>query len=236
MNEQAARLYQAAKALKNLTTQAEIARLLNVSSQVVKNWESRGISSRGMIAAQTALGVRADWLRAGEGEMALPPSARHEIALTGDIEAWDDASPSDPDDVEIPFYKEVELAAGRGSQSAVELNHRKLKFAKSTLRTAGVQIENAACALVTGNSMEPRIADGATIGIDRGSTTVKDGKIYALDHGGMLRVKYLYRLPGGGLRLHSENEGEHPDETYSGEQVEEGIRILGRVFWVSQLF
>jgi phage repressor protein C with HTH and peptisase S24 domain len=164
-------------------------------------------------------------------------SAKHDpsLAITGTIAEWDDNTPQDPDDVELPFYKEVELAAGQGAATAVEINHRKLKFSKSTLRAAGVQVDNAVCAIVIGNSMEPSIKDGATVGIDTGRRQVKDGRIYAIDHGGMLRIKYLYRAPGGGLLLHSDNSQEHPDEVYSPAEVEEQIKILGWVFWVSQL-
>lgn len=64
---------------------------------------------------------------------------------------------------------------------------------------------------------------------------VRDGEIYAIDHGGMFRVKYLYRLPGGGLKLASENEEEHPAEVYSANQVQEDIRVIGRIFWWSVL-
>ncbi|MDF5997552.1 hypothetical protein P4050_00565 [Pseudomonas aeruginosa] len=41
--------------------------------------------------------------------------------------------------------------------------------------------------------------NGATIGVDESATRVLDGEIYALEHDGMLRVKYLYRLPAGGM-------------------------------------
>lgn len=151
------------------------------------------------------------------------------------IEGWDSNTPLHPDDVEIPLYKEVEMAAGGGTSHSVEINGRKLRFALSTLRAAGVDPHSAACATVTGNSMERLIMDGATIGIDRSRTQIKDGKIYAIDHCGMLRVKSLYRAPGGGLRLHSENDSEHPDEIYTAEQVASDIKILGWVFWWSQI-
>lgn len=74
--------------------------------------------------------------------------------------------------------------------------------------------------------------DGATIGIDRGTTNIIDGEIYAFDHDGMLRVKYLYRLPGGGLRIRSENDEEYPDEVLNADQMAT-VRILGWVFWWS---
>ena len=70
--------------------------------------------------------------------------------------------------------------------------------------------------------------NGATIGVDKSATRILDGEIYALEHDGMLRVKYLYRLPAGGMRLRSFNTTEHPDEEYSAEQIEtQQIRILG---------
>lgn len=237
MNEEMIRLYAAAKEIAGIGSQAELARRLNVSSQVVKNWESRGISKAGLLAAQEALGCSAEWIQSGADKkrsrfIIKPNEAGYAIQK---LESWDSSTPLDDEDVEIPLYKEVELAAGSGSTHSVEINGRKLRFAKSALRAAGVSPENAACATVTGNSMERLIMDGATIGIDRGRTQIKDGKIYAIDHGGMLRVKYLYRAAGGGLRLKSENDSEHPDETYTADQVTGSIKVLGWVFWWSQI-
>lgn len=164
----------------------------------------------------------------------LAARSKHSAYQLEGMADWDDSTPLDSDDVEIPLFKEVELAAGDGSTHAIEINGRKLRFSKATLKSAGVDIANAACATASGTSMEPRIADGATIGIDRGRTQIRDGKIYAIDHDGLLRVKYLYRMPGGGLRLRSENDAEYPDEHLSPEEAK-SIRVLGWVFWWSVL-
>ncbi len=66
-----------------------------------------------------------------------------------------------------------------------------------------------------GNSMAERIEDGSIVGIDRGLTQVVDGEIYAIEHDGMLRIKYLHRMPGNALRLRSHNSAEHPDEIFA---------------------
>ncbi|MCY1551952.1 HTH-type transcriptional regulator PrtR [compost metagenome] len=50
----------------------------------------------------------------------------------------------------------------------------------------------------------------------------------------MLRVQYLYNLPGGGIRIRSENSDEYPDELLTREDVS-CITILGRVFWWSTI-
>lgn len=151
------------------------------------------------------------------------------------IDVWDDNTPLGPDEVELPFFKEVELSAGKGSAVMLETNGRKLRFGKRTLQRKNIDPDAAGCVPVNGNSMEPVLPDGSTVGVDTACVSVQDGKMYVLDHDGLLRVKLLYRLPGGGLRLRSYNEAEHPDERYEGQYVREHIRIIGKVFWYSVL-
>lgn len=202
--------------------------------------KGRNQTSKKLVQIAQALRVPAEWLSSGAGHEAavaalstnsvLPIEANAE--LIGVMSAWDSSTPLGPDEVAIPLYKEVELAGGHGATEVVEVPGRLLRFAKSTLREAGVDEANAACATIKGRSMERLIMDGATIGIDRGSTYIEDGEIYAFDHDGMLRVKYLYRLPGGAIRIRSENDEEYPDEVLSPDEATH-IRILGWVFWWS---
>ena len=156
------------------------------------------------------------------------------ISLTG-LDLWDDQTPLSNDEVALPFFREVQLSAGHGSSMVQENGGAKLRFAKSTLRKCGVNEGSAACVTVSGNSMEPVLPDGATVGIDTEKTAIKDGKMFAIDHGGMLRVKILYRLPNGGIRLRSFNRDEWPDEDISGKEIDQ-VRIIGQVFWSSVLY
>lgn len=165
----------------------------------------------------------------------LAAAGAPDLAQVVPMEVWDNETPLGPDEIELPFYEEVELSAGKGSEVMLETSGRKLRFGKRTLQKKGVPPEAAACAAVTGNSMEPVLPDGSTVGIDTSFTHVLDGKMYAIDHSGQLRVKLLYRLPGGGLRLRSHNSEEHPDERYEGDYVAQHIRVIGKVFWYSVL-
>ncbi|WP_031762031.1 LexA family transcriptional regulator [Pseudomonas aeruginosa] len=150
------------------------------------------------------------------------------------IHPWDDGPPIDDDEVEIPFYKEVEMAAGAGRNIEQEIKGRKLRFSYATLRAAGVDPSAAICTRVGGNSMEPLISDGATIGVDTATKHITDGEIYAIKHDDLLRVKFVYRLPGGGVRLRSYNRDEYPDEEYTPEEMRsQQISIIGWVFWWS---
>ncbi|NMY67331.1 helix-turn-helix transcriptional regulator [Pseudomonas sp. WS 5414] len=148
------------------------------------------------------------------------------------ISPWDDDTPIDDDEVEVPFLREVELSAGSGRTVIQENTKAKLRFGKQTLRKHSVQFDQAVCVPVHGNSMEPVLPDGSTVAINKAATAIVDGKMYALSHAGLLRVKTLYRLPGGGVRLRSFNRDEHPDEEYTADEMRESeITILGRVFW-----
>ena len=77
--------------------------------------------------------------------------------------------------------------------------------------------------------------DGTCVGVNTAEKSIRDGKIYAIDHGGLLRVKYLYRRPGGGVRIVSQNSTEHPPEDLTADEFATDVRIIGRVFWYSAL-
>ena len=45
--------------------QTEVARLLNITTQIVNNWETRGISKSGLLECQKRFGISATWLESG---------------------------------------------------------------------------------------------------------------------------------------------------------------------------
>ena len=232
MHETMTRLYQAARELKNIDGQSELARYLNVSPQVLKNWETRSISSKGLIQAAKALEIDVRWLETGVGEM-HPRPIEANARPAPPLRFWSSNDPLPEEDYAFaPFLKDFAFIGGAGCEEGSDYNNFRLPFGKSTLRRLGVQIENVFCCTLEGDSMWPRIPDGATIAVDKGRSAIKDGDSYAFVQGGLYRVKYLYKLPGGRVRIRSQNEEEHPEETASLED----IQIVGRVFWVSSLF
>ena len=71
MHEQMKRLYEAARVLKRIHGQSELARAINASPQTIHNWQERGISKQGMLKAQEVIGCSALWLETGSGPMSL---------------------------------------------------------------------------------------------------------------------------------------------------------------------
>lgn len=204
-------------------TQTELADKVGIKQQSIASIENGETKNpRKIFELAQALKCSAHWLKTGQQES-------NATQLEG-ISLWEEDSEDEDDDVYLPFFKEAQLAAGDGRVVELDCDGKKLKFSLRSLKKLGVKPEEAACMSVWGNSMEPVLPDGATVAINTGSTEIKDGKIYALDHEGMARVKMMYRLPGGGIRLRSFNTDEYPDEIYLGEDSNK-IRVVGAVFW-----
>jgi len=221
-------------------TQEDLGRRAGMSQAAIGALEKRDSQhTKKLYELASALNKSPEYLLTGsnkiEQKLKGGGASEPEAEWLGPMDAWDSDTPLHDDEVELPLFREVEMAAGEGRTQVIENHGAKLRFAKSTLRRAGVDPDNAGCAVVRGNSMDRIIPDGTTIGVDKGSAAIRDGEIYAIDHGGMFRVKYVYRMPGGGLKLSSENEAEHPPEMYSADQVKDAIRVIGRIFWWSVL-
>ena len=233
MHETTKRLYEAALELKNIDGQSAIARLLNTSPQTVKNWESRGVSKQGMIEASKLIGCSIFWLETGKGSMiGTERPFESNATIIGGVSEWDSRTPLDEDEVEAPFYKDVRLSAGNGfSDDIADYNGYKLRFSRATLRRHNINPAHVVCVSADGNSMEPVFPDGATLGINTADKAIKDGKIYAINHGDLLRTKILQRLPDNKIRIKSYNSVEWPDEEVSADDVV----VIGRVFWWSVL-
>ncbi len=201
----------------------------------ISNYESgiRSISLDDAEIIANALMVQPEELLFGGARQTTEGNAE----ILGNMQVWDSKTPLGDDEVAVPFLSDVKLSAGNGFVTDIEHdNGFRLRFAKSTLRRYNVEPENAYCVAVHGNSMEPVLPDGSTVGIDCGNKTLVEGKIFAINHNEELFIKKLYRLPGGGVRIYSFNETEYPPREYTESQMlEQKISIIGRVFWYSVL-
>lgn len=221
------RLRQARK--KAGLTQKAVADAIGVSFGAVSQWEQGVTMPNGnnLLGLAKLYRVRPGWITTGK-------DGDDNAEWAGSFDPWDSETPLGDDEVELPLFREVEMACGAGTY-AVEENHGNvLRFAKSSLRRAGVDAAAAGCAFVVGDSMEPVLPDGACVGIDTANKSVKDGDMFAIDHGGLLRIKRLYRVPGGGVRIKSINP-DYPDETITPEEMRDCFRIIGRIFWYSAM-
>lgn len=189
-------------------------------------------TSRHMMQIATALGLSWDEVsRIMFAELMDPPTPFNDIeAATSEAEP----ESQEEDFVVAPLLEQHDSPKEPGRTEIRERTKADIRFPSSKLKEIGVTPRDVLCVMVYGNSMEPALPHGSIVGVDKAKSVVQDGEIYALIHNDHLRVRLLYRLPSGGIRLRSYNREEHPDEEYSPQQIrEQRVIILGRVFWHS---
>lgn len=208
-------------------SQAGLSKLLGVSQASIAAIEAgRNKRPTNLVSIAKALDVSPYWLETGKEDKEIVSNA----TPLGKIEEWDNDTPLSEDDCEAPLYKEIKLSAGNGFADDIEdYNGYKLRFSRNTLRKHGINPANVVCVMADGDSMEPVFPSGATLGIDTGSKNIRDGQIYAINHGGLLRTKILHKLPENKVRIRSYNQSEYPDE----EASLDDLSVIGRVFWWS---
>ncbi|MFJ3316147.1 S24 family peptidase [Herbaspirillum huttiense] len=189
MHEQVRRLYEAAKELRAADTPSAVARLLGVSPQTMKNWESRGISIQGMLDAERDIGVRAAWLRHGEGEM-LSEAERSVRSAERPLKVR-----AGPDVAGVTYVRSVELTLRAGfsgtTVDSFEEDGEPFPVLESWLRQTGFSTEDLMAAKVRGNSMSPNLNDGDWVVIHLKSKAPQDNQIFAVNFDGEGVVKRL---------------------------------------------
>lgn len=224
MHNSVDRLYQAAKKLRDISGQSAVARLLNESPQTVKNWETRGISRSGAMKAEDVLGVRANWLITGEGEMTSGATlSPREDALS--------PAQAAADLIRIPLLAncgsmglgnevlDADYVVGDLSLSAHWINQyikpgniQELKFIHAH-----------------GESMSPTFSDGDVLLVDAGSRdpTSHEG-VYVLEVNGKTYIKRVRMRMSGTLEVSSDNPTIKTVDELNGDHE---VRVLGRVVW-----
>ncbi len=100
----------------------------------------------------------------------------------------------------------------------------------AVLAEVGVSFDQCLCIRIHDDCMASAFLSGSVIAIDRNERDIRNGKMYAVYHGGLLRVRKLYRTPYE-VKVESSNDL----EVYSIEQAAD-MKILGRVFWGSSIY
>lgn len=182
------RLYQAAAELRQITSQSELANLLNVSPQSVNNWEVRGISNAGLLDAQEKVGCSATWLRNGTGQMLGPRADFGQVVIAED---------GDPDFYQIPRVK-LQLRAGFSGFQTIPETHdgSKLSVPKVWADRNRYNPFDLISIAVKGDSMEPSLYDGDSVIVNTALTEMIDGKVYAFNYEGESVIKRLVRDRG----------------------------------------
>lgn len=188
------------------TPQAVVAKRAGVSVGAVNKYLG-GSEPGAFKAARLAevLGVDLRWLLTGAG---------HPNAAAGGY-------------VGVPIY-DVRLAAGVASFSEAAEQIGVMPFDMGLLRDLGrTSADGLGVFIAEGDSMFPKIADGARVLVDLKNTRLREG-IFAFRTGDELRIKRLRRLVDG-IEIRSDNEI-YPPELVTGDAADD-LAIIGSVLW-----
>lgn len=211
------RMRTAREALK--LTQEALATRIGSSKRGIQDNETRNTVPGGeVLAGFVALGINANWLLTGEGEMRVRPSEadRHiDEVHTGHVA--------------IPLYDDVRVSADGTLTSSEPLDHM-VRFSEAWLRAElRASPQDLYLIRVTGDSMEPTLRSGDAILVDRRHTTPNREAIYVIRCGDALLVRRIQVLTSGGIRLVSENPLYGPEEIAPDQAG--SMQIVGRVVW-----
>ena len=139
------------------------------------------------------------------------------------------SSETNEDEIEIKFYDELPISCGFGSFGEVlERDAKILKVKKQPLLERNISKSNCAAFPASGYSMLPTIKDKDIVYVDLGRTQIKDGKVFAICHGGLFKFKRLYQLPLGGVRIVSDNTVEYPEERLTAQEIiDQQFEVIG---------
>ncbi|MDR5815825.1 S24 family peptidase [Caballeronia sp. LZ033] len=150
------------------------------------------------------------------------------------ILAWEDESELGEEYVLIPRL-DIKVSAGNGRIVwEVDEKGQKQAFRRSWCDRIGVRAGQAATVVAEGSSMEPRVVDGDSLVVDYKAKQIIDGKVYVLAYQNEVYVKRLFKKPGGGLTIRSDNpdKARYPDMDVPLSDMEH-VEIIARVVAVS---
>ena len=196
-------------------TREEFAKRLGVNKSSVQRWETENQVPTGtaIIRLIEEFGIDANWLLLDDSDKAQSLSTENN--KLGDFSL-------------VPMA-ETHLSAGGGAFIMSEELGTPHAFRRDWLRRAASRPNNIIMMVIDGDSMFPSIQNGDAVLVDTGRTRVTDNKIYALGLGETISIKRLDMLPGGNIRIRSDNPNYEP---YNARLDE--IRILGQVIWFAR--
>lgn len=210
-------------------SQQQLAEEVGVSQQAIGKIEGGvTLQPRNLKTIAEKLSVSANWLQFGE----LDSNGQKTTFV---IKEWEETQQDHAIFTEIPIL-DVELAAGNGCMAEIVENEEStFPFRKDDLRSSGVLADNARIVKINGSSLYPVLKNGDLVAVDLSKKNpVRDGDLYAVRDGVLLRVKVLINRPDGGVILRSFNKEEYPDEVLTLNETFERITVIGRVFWSSR--
>ncbi|WP_448658045.1 S24 family peptidase [Sphingomonas sp. CJ99] len=159
----------------------------------------------------------------------LPEAERGTLARYLGVPESALGGPAPPESVAVPRL-DIAVAAGSGGMESSAQPGRLTSIPADLMRALRVDPRNAALLRVLGESMEPLLADGDEILVDRAERRIThQPRLMVARIDGMLVVKRIALIPGG-VRLISEHPAWPPVDHPAA-----AVDPVGRVVWMTRI-
>lgn len=216
-------------------SQRELARRVGVSGAAISQWESsvsapENIRGAGLERAARELGRSVSYLLTGRGSNRdRVEDGRSEYLRP--LSLWSNPADLPADQYVFLPRLEYQLSAGNGGpdpDSAYPVDTG-AAFRADYAATKGWTPQTHFTLRAKGESMEPTIQDGAPVVVATNEKTIRSGRIYAILIDSEPFLKRLDKLPGGIVRVRSDNSSNPAFASY--EVQEDAIEVIGRAVW-----
>lgn len=197
-----------------------IAQETGISAGALSQWlsgDTKAMKPENLAAFAHSTGVRMEWIATGAGAM-LKPSQ--------DIRALNSVELTVLAGSQYPIHKEIVLETG---ERMIQKTDKTAYISRDTLERVGADLESIEVVEFENDSMMPLIQPRALTAFDKSKKQIKSGKIYALDHGGIYRIRKVEVVPTG-YKLIALN-GDYKDEEYTTEAFNAAFEVKGWVCW-----
>lgn len=214
-------------------TLTEAAKAIGIRVPSLIQWESgdtKSLKGTSLFRAAAAYQTTPGWILTGRSDRSVreppPPTYLRPIV------AWDDAGDLPPDQFAYLPKLDYYLSAGPGGfdPDALEATDKVTPFRSDFMKAQGWTPHTHFTMRCKGDSMEPTIQDGAPVVIDTSAKAIKSGRVYAVLIDGDPLLKRLDKLPGGMVRVRSDNTA----PAYAPFEVAEAaLEVIGRAVWTA---
>ncbi len=210
-------------------TQKQLAEQIGVSGRGYQGYEDgRSVPGGDAIGRFVKLGLNANWLLTGDGDMLILPLKR------GTYEGYHRKESLSIRESVTAAYIASETSAYVAIADYENDSASTLMFHKDWIRSELNAHPSDLCLVrVRGNSMEPTLRAGDCLLIDLRARTPDYEGMYLLKMGEMLLIKNLQALPGEKVQVRSDNPA-FEVFTVNMADLDGQMKVLGRVVWMGR--
>lgn len=214
-------------------SQPDLARKAKVGQSTISDLENdkKSTSAINMEAVAQALGTSSSYLLTGKQDTTGNKGQTNGTIdqIIEHVKNTDEILYQISNLVKIKYYPNLPISCGSGSFGEVlEQEYEEITVNSNALKDRHIHQSKCVAFPASGDSMLPTIKDKDTVYVDLERTTVRDGKVFAICHGGLFKFKRLYNLPLGGIRIVSDNAAEFPEERLTAQEIiDQQFEIIG---------